>query len=78
MNLNVLGDSAWNDGNCSKNNVRFTGACAKPENPPIGLEISNRPSVRPSTCSNEASTGGLYVKFDIGDSNKNLAMHMKP
>jgi len=31
---------------------------------------SVRPSVRPSTCMNEASTGQLYVKFDIKDHNK--------
>jgi hypothetical protein len=48
MSLNILGDSAWNDGNCMKNDVRFTGASAKPENPPIGFEISDRPSVLPS------------------------------
>jgi hypothetical protein len=48
MSLNILGDSAWNVGNWRKNDVWFTGASAKPENPPISFEISDRPSDRPS------------------------------
>jgi hypothetical protein len=69
MSLKIFADSEWNYGKRRINDVRFTGASAKPEIPPICFDIS----VRPSKCNNEASTGRLYVEFDIGDSNKNLS-----
>jgi hypothetical protein len=63
MSLNMFADIAWNEGNSRKIDVPF----AMEAKPPISFVISVRPSVRSSTFINEHSTGGLYVKFDIGD-----------
>jgi hypothetical protein len=48
-----------------------------PQSRKIRLLALRYPSVRPSTCINEASAGGLYDKFDIGDYNKNLSKNSK-